>query len=102
MKLQEMIQGLDDLSPEEQVSLFNILEQRLKKEVVNQQDNGELFWQGLLKFRERIEKDGIVFTDDDFADLRDKSPGRELVLVTNNVKDFADFQDLEIYNWFEG
>ena len=80
MKLQEMIQGLDELSLEEQVSLFNILEQRLKKEVVNQQDNGELFWQGLLKFRERIEKEGIVFTDDDFADLRDKSPGREIEL----------------------
>jgi len=80
-----MVKGLDNLSPEEQVSLFNILEQRLKKEVLNQQQqttatNGEGFWRGLLEFRERIEKESIVFTDDDFADLRDKSLGREVDL----------------------
>lgn len=84
MTLQEMITDLDNLSSEEQVSLFHILEMRLKKEVVNQQqttdDNGEIFWQGLLKFREKIEKEDIVFTDEDFADLRDKSPGREVNL----------------------
>lgn len=85
MKLQEMIKSLDELSMEEQVSLFNILQQRLQKEITNEHQqtgdsNGELFWQGLLNFRERIEKEGIVFTDDDFADLRDKSPGREIEL----------------------
>jgi hypothetical protein len=42
--------------------------------------DGESFWQGILKFREAIEKEDIVFTDEDFADLRDRSPGREIEL----------------------
>ncbi|NEO86100.1 MAG: hypothetical protein F6J87_17870 [Spirulina sp. SIO3F2] len=44
------------------------------------QEIGETFWQGVLKFRERIEREGIEFTDEDFADLRDRSPGREVNL----------------------
>lgn len=38
------------------------------------------FWKGLQKFRLAIENDGLQFTDDDFADLRDRSVGREIVL----------------------
>ena len=38
------------------------------------------FWKGLQKFRLTIENDGLRFTDDDFADLRDRSVGREIVL----------------------
>jgi hypothetical protein len=38
------------------------------------------FWKGLEKFRLTIENDGLQFTDDDFADLRDRSVGREIVL----------------------
>ncbi|MCY7333596.1 MAG: hypothetical protein LH649_13290 [Pseudanabaena sp. CAN_BIN31] len=34
------------------------------------------FWKGLQKFRLTIENDGLRFTDDDFADLRDRSVGR--------------------------
>ena len=37
-------------------------------------------WTGLEKFRLTIENDGLQFTDDDFADLRDRSVGREIVL----------------------
>lgn len=86
MKLQEMIKSLDELSMEERISLFDILQQRLQKEITNEHQhtedsNGDVFWQGLLNFRERIEKEGIIFRDDNFADLRDKSPGREIVLT---------------------
>lgn len=45
-----------------------------------EQEAEETFWQGVLKFRERIEREGIEFTDEDFADLRDRSPGREIEL----------------------
>ena len=38
------------------------------------------FWKGLQKFRLTIENDGLRFTDDDFADLRDRSVGRERTL----------------------
>ena len=37
------------------------------------------FWNGLQKFRLTIENGGLRFTDDDFADLRDRSVGREIV-----------------------
>ena len=85
MTLQEMIKSLDELSVEEQASLFDVLRQRLLKVKAEEQEKnidnrGELFWQGILRFREAIEKEGIVFTDEDFADLRDKSPGREVEL----------------------
>jgi len=38
------------------------------------------FWKGLQKFRLTIENDGLRFIDDDFADLRDRSVGRERTL----------------------
>jgi hypothetical protein len=38
------------------------------------------FWKGLQKFRLTIENDGLRFIDDDFADLRDRSVGREIIL----------------------
>ena len=38
------------------------------------------FWKGLQKFRLTIENDGLRFTDDDFADLRDRSMFRERTL----------------------
>ena len=85
MNLQEMIKSLDELSVEEQASLFDVLRQRLLKVKGEEQEKtidnqGETFWQGVLRFREAIEREGIVFTDEDFANLRDKSPGREVEL----------------------
>ena len=85
MNLREMIKSLDELSVEEQASLFDVLRQRLLKVKGEEQEKtidnqGETFWQGVLRFREAIEREGIVFTDEDFADLRDKSPGREVEL----------------------
>ncbi|MEM8640260.1 MAG: hypothetical protein AAGG51_15795 [Cyanobacteria bacterium P01_G01_bin.54] len=79
MTLQEIIQSLDELSVGEQTSLMNTLRLRLTK-VAQPNPSGETFWQMTLRFRERMERDGIEFTDEDFADLRDRSPGREVQL----------------------
>ena len=38
------------------------------------------FWKGLQKFRLTIQNDGVGFTNEDFADLRDRSVGREVIL----------------------
>jgi hypothetical protein len=85
MTLQEIIKSLDDLSTEEQTSLLDVLRLRLSKMVEKEptqstENDGESFWQGVLRFRETIEKEGIIFTDEDFSDLRDRSPGREIEL----------------------
>jgi hypothetical protein len=82
MTLNEMIRSLDDLSMQDQTSLLQVLSQRLPQAapVPRPQGNGDTFWAGILKFRERIEQEGIEFTDEDFADLRDRSPGREIDL----------------------
>ena len=81
MTLQEIIKSLDDLSVEDKTSLFNVLESQLsqikEQEQVQAkplQNKGDSFWQGVLRFRETIEREGIEFTDEDFANLRDPSP----------------------------
>jgi mRNA-degrading endonuclease RelE of RelBE toxin-antitoxin system len=38
------------------------------------------FWKGLQKFRLTIQNEGVGFSNEDFADLRDRSVGREIVL----------------------
>lgn len=38
-----------------------------------------IFWKRLQEFRLTIENEGINFTDEDFADLRDRSEGREII-----------------------
>jgi mRNA-degrading endonuclease RelE of RelBE toxin-antitoxin system len=38
------------------------------------------FWKGLQKFRLTIQNEGVGFTNEDFADLRDRSVGREVIL----------------------
>ncbi len=85
MTLQEIIQSLDDLPMQDQTSLLNVLHLRLdsiesKNSVQPVQSDGNSFWEGVLRFRETIEREGIEFTDEDFADLRDRSPGREIEL----------------------
>jgi hypothetical protein len=87
MTLQEMIKSLDKLSVEEQASLFEVLRQRLlqvkgEEQEKNIDNHGETFWQGVLRFRAIIESEGINFDEDGkiFADLRDKSIGREINL----------------------
>ena len=77
MTLQEIIQSLDDLPMQDQTSLFNVLRSCLDSIAVAEpiqppSSAGDNFWQGFLKFRETIEREGLVFTDEDFADLRDR------------------------------
>ena len=43
----------------------------------NQENN---FWDALQECRKIMERENIVFTDDDFANLRDRSTGREVNL----------------------
>ncbi|KYC39292.1 hypothetical protein WA1_31645 [Scytonema hofmannii PCC 7110] len=74
MTLQEIINSIESLPTEERDYLFELL--RKKKE----ESRGDNFWQGLQKFREVIQNEAIIFTDDDFADLRDRSVGREIDL----------------------
>jgi hypothetical protein len=50
-------------------------EQRTVFDSGNGQDG---FWDMTLRFRERIQQKNIIFTDEDFADLRDRSVGREV------------------------
>ncbi|MFN6497069.1 MAG: hypothetical protein RMX65_008705 [Nostoc sp. DedQUE01] len=74
MNLQEFVNSINSLSIEERDYLFEFLRQ--KKE----ESRGDNFWQGLQKFRQVIQSEGIIFADEDFADLRDKSVGREIDL----------------------
>jgi ABC-type lipoprotein export system ATPase subunit len=39
-----------------------------------------VFWKGLQKFRVTIQNERVLFADEDFADLRDRSVGREIIL----------------------
>jgi repressor of nif and glnA expression len=62
---------------QDQTSLFNVLRSRLDSIAAAESDEqlerrGENFWEMTLRFRERIEREGLVFTDEDFADLRDR------------------------------
>lgn len=46
----------------------------------DEETNSEGFWDMVLNFREVMKQEGITFEDSDFADLRDRSVGREVVL----------------------
>jgi hypothetical protein len=74
LTLQEIIKSIDSLPTNDQQYLFEFLRKKQEQPKVNN------FWSGLQKFRQAIQREGIVFTDEDFADLRDRSPGREIDL----------------------
>ncbi|MDJ0598740.1 MAG: hypothetical protein QNJ37_07885 [Crocosphaera sp.] len=82
MTLQERIKSLDDLSKEDMISLFEILSLKLSDlETDNQEkmaNDNYTFWDMTIRFREQMEKEGVEFTDEDFANLRDRSLGREV------------------------
>jgi len=91
MSVLEMVKSFENLSEDEQDFLLDILNQKRgqsKISIGNDSDLakdttksvGNIFWEGLQRFRNAIEAEGIVFTDEDFADLRDRSPGREVEL----------------------
>jgi hypothetical protein len=71
MTLQEIINSIDSLPAEERDYLFELLRQK------KQESRGNDFWEGLQNFRKVIQSERIIFTDDDFANLRDPSVGKE-------------------------
>ncbi|MFN5515682.1 MAG: hypothetical protein ACK5CA_13325 [Cyanobacteriota bacterium] len=77
MTLQEIIQELDDLSSTDQLLLFSRLQKRWADSSPAEK-TGDAFWQGVLQLRQVIEEEVLIFTDEDFADLRDRSSGRDV------------------------
>jgi hypothetical protein len=66
------------LTEAEEVAITKITDWQQGKETRPQQGNE--FWHSLQKLRATLEREGIFFDEDDFADLRDRSPGREVNL----------------------
>jgi hypothetical protein len=66
------------LTKAEEVASTRITDWQQGKETRPQQGNE--FWHGLQKLRATLEREGIFFDEDDFANLRDRSPGREVNL----------------------
>ncbi|WP_017293962.1 hypothetical protein [Geminocystis herdmanii] len=80
MTLLEIVKLVGNLSQEDKDSLFEILKEEKIKVPQKTKSNNETFWEMTLRFREKMEQEGIEFDDADFADLRDKSVGREVEL----------------------
>lgn len=61
------------------------------------------FWTNIEEFRNSQDFKNVEFEEEIFTDLRDKTIAysNQLILVTNNVSDFDNFQGLKIENWFE-
>ncbi len=74
MVFQEIVDSVRALSIEEQDNLIELIHQQ------REQQHGNKFWEGFKELRATMEREGISFNDEDFADLRDRSPGREVNL----------------------
>jgi cysteinyl-tRNA synthetase len=74
MVFQEIVDSVRALSIEEQDNLIELIHQQ------REQQHGNKFWEGFKELRATMEQEGISFNDEDFADLRDRSPGREVNL----------------------
>jgi hypothetical protein len=80
---QAVLENLRELPADKQqevLDFIQFLKHKLSSEKTNIKPDGETFWEMTLRFRERMEREGIEFTDEDFANLRDRSPGREVEL----------------------
>ncbi|MDB9451431.1 hypothetical protein [Dolichospermum circinale] len=80
---QAVLENLRELPTDKQqevLDFIQFLKHKLPPNKPTFNPNGENFWEMTLRFRERMEREGIEFTDDDFANLRDRSPGREVEL----------------------
>ena len=88
--LEKIIESIETLSIEEQDDLLAIIIKirtaKRRNEIATNETNFKPeqtagnFWDALQNFRAKLERENIVFNDEDFADLRDKSPGREVEL----------------------
>jgi cysteinyl-tRNA synthetase len=74
MVFQEIVDSVRALSVQEQDNLIELIRQQ------REQQRGNKFWEGLQELRATLEREEIFFDDDDFANLRDRSPGREVNL----------------------
>jgi cysteinyl-tRNA synthetase len=74
MVFQEIVDSVIALSAEEQDKLIELIRQQ------REEQQGKKFWNGFQELRATLEREGISFDEDDFADLRDPSPGREVNL----------------------
>ncbi|GCL39982.1 MULTISPECIES: DUF2281 domain-containing protein [Sphaerospermopsis] len=80
---QAVLENLRELPAHKQqevLDFIQFLKHKLPAEKPTFNSDGENFWKMTLRFRERMEREGIEFTDEDFASLRDRSPGREVEL----------------------
>ena len=80
---QAVLENLRELPTDKQqevLDFIQFLKHKLPPKKPTFNPDGENFWEMTLRFRERMEREGIEFTDDDFANLRDRSPGREVEL----------------------
>ena len=73
MVFQEIVDSVQALSVEEQDNLIELIQQR-------EQQHGKKFWDGFQELTATLAREEISFDDNDFADLRDRSPGREVNL----------------------
>ena len=64
MVFQEIVDSVLALSVKEQDHLIDLIRQQ----------RGNKFWEGFQKLRVTLEREEIFFDNDDFADLRDRSP----------------------------
>jgi cysteinyl-tRNA synthetase len=74
MVFQEIVDCVIALSVEEQDNLIELIRKQ------REERRGNKFWEGFKKLRATMEQEGICFNDEDFTDLRDRSPGREVNL----------------------
>ncbi|MFN5955723.1 MAG: hypothetical protein ACK6A9_21635 [Dolichospermum sp.] len=80
---QAVLENLRELPTDKQqevLDFIQFLKHKLPPNKPTFNPDGENFWEMTLRFRERMEREGIEFTDDDFANLRHRSPGREVEL----------------------
>jgi hypothetical protein len=86
MTLQEIIAQVENLSMEDRDYLLELIRQQqidnhqpvIANCLEEEKTNSEGFWDLTLRFRKRMEQENIIFTDEDFLDLRDRSVGREV------------------------
>jgi hypothetical protein len=74
MVFQEIVDSVIALSVEEQDNLIELIRQQ------REEQRGNELWHSLQRMRAILEEEGIFADEDDFANLRDRSPGREVNL----------------------
>jgi hypothetical protein len=74
MVFQEIVDSVRALSVQEQDNLIELIRQQ------REQQQGSELWHSLQRMRAILEEERIFADEDDFANLRDRSQGREVNL----------------------